>query len=119
LALASDADLLVRAAALEAAAGLDDTALAAAAADGIADPAWQVRTGAARGLAGAPANLAAPHLLTALGDDHLDVRKAAVIALRGFTDRADVRDGLEAATKDVDADVRGYARRILAGRGPA
>ncbi|GAB3866052.1 fumarate reductase/succinate dehydrogenase flavoprotein subunit [Nocardioides maradonensis] len=119
LALAADADLLVRAAALEAAAGVSDPALAAAAADGIADPAWQVRTGAARGLAGAAPDLAAPHLLTALGDDHLDVRKAAVIALRGFTDRADVRDGLETATKDVDADVRGYARRILAGRGPA
>ena len=30
--------------------------------------------------------------------------------------RGDVRDGLELATKDVDADVRGCARRALAGR---
>jgi succinate dehydrogenase/fumarate reductase flavoprotein subunit/HEAT repeat protein len=119
LTLAADPDLLVRAAALEAAAGLGDERLTEACVRGTTDPAWQVRTGAARGLASGDPDTAVPALLVALADEHLDVRKAAVIALRGFTDRPDVRHGLELATKDVDADVRGYARRILSGRGPA
>ena len=56
-------------------------ALAALCAKGLADPAWQVRTGAARGLAAGPGDVAEQALLGALGDAHADVRKAAVISL--------------------------------------
>jgi HEAT repeat protein len=73
-----------------------------------------VRTGAARGLGGCPEEVAVPALLGATTDAHLDVRKAAVIALGGWTRRPDVREALDVATKDSDADVRGYARRQLA-----
>ena len=66
--------------------------------------------------AGCEEEVAVPALLGATVDPHLDVRKAAVIALAGWTCRPDVRDALEAATKDSDADVRGYARRQLARR---
>ncbi|NYJ00611.1 succinate dehydrogenase/fumarate reductase flavoprotein subunit [Nocardioides thalensis] len=112
--LAADDELLVRAAALEAAAGARGAAgLDRRCADALADPAWQVRTGAARGLGGCAEDIAVPALLTAIADPHLDVRKAAVIALAGWTSRPDVRDALEIATKDTDADVRGYARRQL------
>ena len=80
--LAGDADLLVRAAALEATAGLEEaTRLWARAADSVEDAAWQVRVGAARGLAAAPDAVAVAPLLTALGDHHADVRKAAVLSL--------------------------------------
>ena len=49
-------------------------------------------------------------------DTHADVRKAAVITLAAWADRTEASDALERATKDIDADVRGYARRALAGR---
>ncbi len=117
VALAGDDELLVRAAALEAAGGVGGAdGLAARCVAALQDPAWQVRTGAARGLGGCPGELAVPALLGAASDPHLDVRKAAVIALAHWVDRQDVRDALEVATKDTDADVRGYARRQLAGR---
>ncbi|MEZ0578699.1 fumarate reductase/succinate dehydrogenase flavoprotein subunit [Nocardioides sp. MH1] len=112
--LAGDTELLVRAAALEAAAGVGGTdGLDALCVAGLADAAWQVRTGAAKGLGGCAEDLAVPALVGATGDPHLDVRKAAVIALARWTGRPDVRDALEVATKDTDADVRGYARRQL------
>jgi HEAT repeat protein len=112
--LAGDDEPLVRAAALEAAAGVSGAAgLDRLCVDGLAHQAWQVRTGAARGLGGCVEEVAVPALLTAVADPHLDVRKAAVIALGGWTARPDVRDALEIATKDTDADVRGYARRQL------
>ena len=112
--LAVDADLLVRAAALEATAGLGEAPrLWALAATSVADPAWQVRVGAARGLAAAPDAVAVAPLLTALGDPHADVRKAAVLSLAARTTDPEVRDAVERATKDADADVRGYARRAL------
>jgi len=70
--------------------------------------------GAARGLAVAPAGDAVPLLVEAVEDPSADVRKAAVITLSAWTDVPEVVTALELATKDGDADVRGYARRALA-----
>jgi HEAT repeat protein len=115
--LAGDPEPLVRAAALEAAAGLSGVEeLWRQAVAGAQAPEWQVRVGAVRGLAAAPVDLAAPVVARTADDVHADVRKAAVIALGRWAQRPDVRDALELATKDSDADVRGYARRALAGR---
>ncbi|MEU7875836.1 fumarate reductase/succinate dehydrogenase flavoprotein subunit [Dactylosporangium sp. NPDC049140] len=116
LRLARDADPLVRAAALTAAAALGCPGpLAGAAADGLRDPAWQVREGAAAGLAGAPAEVAVRPLLGAAGDGNLDVRRAAVRSLARWAGRFDVAAALRAAAEDPDADVRAYARQGLAG----
>ncbi|TYK48015.1 fumarate reductase/succinate dehydrogenase flavoprotein subunit [Actinomadura decatromicini] len=118
--LLADGDALVRAAALEAAAGigcpppLDDAALAA-----LHDPAWQVRAGAARGLAAAPADVASGALAKALDDPHLDVRKAAVLSLAAFRDVPEVASALDRARSDPDADVRAHARHALADAGAA
>lgn len=76
-------------------------------------PAWQVRVGAARALAGAAADFAVPRLTEALGDAHLDVRKAAVLSLTRLPGEPAIRDALGIALKDTDADVRAYARRAL------
>jgi HEAT repeat protein len=76
-------------------------------------PAWQIREGAARALAGATTELAVPRLAEALSDAHLDVRKAAVLSLTRWSDEAAARDALGIALKDTDADVRAYARRAL------
>lgn len=76
-------------------------------------PAWQVREGAARALAGAPSDFAVPRLTEALGDAHLDVRKAAVLSLARLPGEPAIRDALGLALKDNDADVRAYARRAL------
>ncbi|MGU3498975.1 fumarate reductase/succinate dehydrogenase flavoprotein subunit [Mycobacterium sp. C31M] len=110
-----DRDPLVRAAAL-AALG----ALGGADADvptierALAEPAWQVRVGAARALSGVSAPLAVPSLSRALADAHLDVRKAAVLSLtRWAVSETAARDALGLALKDADADVRAYARRAL------
>ncbi|MEN3540402.1 fumarate reductase/succinate dehydrogenase flavoprotein subunit [Microbispora sp. ZYX-F-249] len=116
--LAADADPLVRAAALEASAGLGRTlqgepAFAEAAVRALADPAWQVRVGAARGLAAADPGLAVEPLVAALADPHLDVRKAAVLALSAWAARPEVAAALHGALGDSDADVRAYARRAL------
>ncbi len=112
--LAGDTEALVRAAALEASAGLSGVEeLWRLAVAGITAPEWQVRVGAARGLAAAPAEVAVPPLVSAVEDPHADVRKAAVITLARWADRPDVAEALERATKDADADVRGYARRAL------
>ena len=112
--LAGDSEPLVRAAALEASAGLSGVEeLWRLAAAGLAAPEWQVRVGAARGLAAAPAEVAVPPLASAVEDPHADVRKAAVITVAGWADRPDVAEALERASKDTDADVRGYARRAL------
>ncbi|WIX87235.1 fumarate reductase/succinate dehydrogenase flavoprotein subunit [Amycolatopsis sp. DG1A-15b] len=113
-ALAVDPDLLVRAAALTAAADLGcggdlpDLAVAAA-----ADPAWQVRRGAATALGA----LAAPSepLLGALEDEHPNVRRAAVQALGKWADSAEVAARLRARRCDSDADVRAYTRMALGG----
>lgn len=112
--LAGDGDILVRAAALEALAGVGcPPPFDALAVEALHDPAWQVRTGAARGLAAAP-DVANGPLIKALDDPHLDVRKAAVISLSGRSADPEVAEALRAARDDTDADVRAYARRALA-----
>ncbi|MFF0817149.1 fumarate reductase/succinate dehydrogenase flavoprotein subunit [Rhodococcus sp. NPDC003318] len=112
--LLSDRDALVRAAALTALTTLGcagpDTESAVAA---LRDSAWQVRQGAARALAAADPKLAVPALTSAAHDPHLDVRKAAVMALTEHTGHPDVVEVLERALDDPDADVRAYARRAL------
>jgi succinate dehydrogenase/fumarate reductase flavoprotein subunit/HEAT repeat protein len=116
-ALIADPDPLVRAAALAALGELgcrqDDFAAIERA---LRAPAWQVREGAARALSGASEELAAPAvsgLFAALGDPHLDVRKAAVLSLTRWAGEPAARDALGTALKDSDADVRAYARRAL------
>ncbi|MCP2293814.1 Succinate dehydrogenase/fumarate reductase, flavoprotein subunit [Nocardia amikacinitolerans] len=113
-ALSTDRDPLVRASALTAFAALgadsdDATDLSAA----LRDSAWQVRVGAARGLAGAAPDLAVPLLAEALLDPHLDVRKAAVLSLSTWRTTEFARDALKRAIDDTDADVRAYARRAV------
>lgn len=113
-ALIADPDPLVRAAALAALGELGcrpaDFANVKAA---LRAPAWQVREGAARALAGAPADVAVPALAEALADAHLDVRKASVLSLTRWAGEPAARDALSIALKDGDADVRAYARRAL------
>ncbi|MCZ4558247.1 fumarate reductase/succinate dehydrogenase flavoprotein subunit [Rhodococcus maanshanensis] len=115
--LAFDRDPLVRAAALAAFASLrpteNDVALAVA---GLTESAWQIRQGAARALAGALPENAVPALETALGDVHLDVRKAAVLTLTTWTEDPAAQQVLRIAIDDSDADVRAYARRALTER---
>ncbi len=112
--LAADGEPLVRAAALEAVSGLTEVdALWDLCLSGLEAPEWQVRVGAARGLASAPTLVVAPVLAGAVNDPSADVRKAAVITLTGHAHHPDAADALERATKDTDADVRGYARRAL------
>lgn len=112
--LVADTDPLVRAAGLaalgEIGCGQDDYA---AVKQALRAPAWQVREGAARALAGAAADFALPQLSEALSDAHLDVRKAAVLSLTRWAAEPDARDALGIALKDSDADVRAYARRAL------
>lgn len=113
--LAEDSDVLVRAAALSAMAHTGCTEQAAALArTALADPAWQIRQGAAAALAVADPQEAVAPLITATKDSNLDVRKAAVRALGGLSaGRPEVRTALEAAVDDVDADVRAFARMGL------
>ena len=61
----------------------------------------------------APA-VAVPTLSQALTDQHLDVRKAAVLSLtRWATSESAAREALGVALDDGDADVRAYARQAL------
>ncbi|OBH01511.1 fumarate reductase/succinate dehydrogenase flavoprotein subunit [Mycobacterium sp. E136] len=113
--LVADTDPLVRAAALSAlgavGCGDDDEP---GVREALTAPAWQVREGAARALAGAAPAVAVPTLSRALSDQHLDVRKAAVLSLtRWAASEQAARDALEIALKDGDADVRAYARQAL------
>ncbi|MEV5833270.1 fumarate reductase/succinate dehydrogenase flavoprotein subunit [Nocardia sp. NPDC052112] len=112
--LADDPDPLVRAAALAAFANLvvaqDDTALLVSA---FRHSAWQVRVGAARGLAGTDPDFGVTPLSDALRDPHLDVRKAAVLSLATWPHSSAAHDALKLAIDDSDADVRAYARRAL------
>ncbi|GAB2526465.1 fumarate reductase/succinate dehydrogenase flavoprotein subunit [Nocardia heshunensis] len=112
--LLGDRDPLVRAAALTALGRLGtvvDTATLTAA---LGDSAWQIREGAARGLAAVGPDHAAEPLRTALADIHPDIRKAAVLTLSTWPESAAARVALDAALADSDADVRAYARRALA-----
>ena len=111
-ALVDDRDPLVRAAALTAFASLGcDDVDAAIVAVALKESAWQVRQGAARGLAGAKAEAAVAPLTVALEDPHLDVRKAAVLSLSVWPDDAAAQASLLVAENDTDSDVRAYARR--------
>jgi len=115
-ALIADPDPLVRAAALAALGELGCTDEDFAAVEqALRAPAWQVRVGAARALSGAPTAFAVPRLSEVLVDEHLDVRKAAVLSLTRWAGDVAARDALRIAGKDSDADVRAYARRALAG----
>ncbi|OBG66201.1 fumarate reductase/succinate dehydrogenase flavoprotein subunit [Mycobacterium sp. E3339] len=113
-ALTADPDPLVRAAALaalgEIGCGPENVAAVESA---LRAPAWQVRQGAARALAGATPGVAVPAITEALADAHLDVRKAAVLSLTRWAGEPAARDALGLALKDTDADVRAYARRAL------
>ncbi|NGX07727.1 fumarate reductase/succinate dehydrogenase flavoprotein subunit [Mycobacteroides franklinii] len=115
-ALVGDGDPLVRAAALTAlgALGVDEQILDAVE-EALRAPAWQIRQGAVRALAGASSAHAVPPLARALSDAHLDVRKSAVLSLSQWvsTEPA-VREALTGALHDGDADVRAYARQALA-----
>ncbi|OHU28972.1 fumarate reductase/succinate dehydrogenase flavoprotein subunit [Mycobacteroides franklinii] len=115
-ALVGDGDPLVRAAALTAlgALGVDEQILDAVE-EALRAPAWQIRQGAVRALAGASSAHAVPPLARALSDAHLDVRKSAVLSLSQWvsTEPA-VREALTGALQDGDADVRAYARQALA-----
>ncbi|MEU8899162.1 fumarate reductase/succinate dehydrogenase flavoprotein subunit [Nocardia sp. NPDC048505] len=112
--LAADRDPLVRAAALAAFGSLGSAAPdRAELTTALRDSAWQVRVGAARGLAGADPDAAVPILTGALEDPHLDVRKAVVLALATWPEHDLVQDALRRAAEDTDADVRAYARRSL------
>lgn len=119
--LARDPDKLVRAAAWEAASGLAaDPELTAAALEAAEDAAWQVRKGAALAVGGlAPGSPSEPSiaaaLISLLGDEHADVRKAAVDGLKTRTGHAHVDHALAKAADDSDADVRAYARRLISG----
>ncbi|OBK49980.1 fumarate reductase/succinate dehydrogenase flavoprotein subunit [Mycobacterium sp. 1081908.1] len=117
-ALIADPDPLVRAAALAALGELGcGEADLGAVEKALRAPAWQVREGAARALAGAAAGVALPLLSEALSDAHLDVRKAAVLSLTRWAGEPAARDALSIALKDGDADVRAYARRAVEGNG--
>ncbi|WP_280232944.1 fumarate reductase/succinate dehydrogenase flavoprotein subunit [Nocardia cyriacigeorgica] len=114
--LAADRDPLVRAAALAAFAALGtDVDTTAELVTALRHSAWQVRVGAARGLVGADPEFALPALTDALSDPHLDVRKAAVLALSHWAGLDAARIALKQAVDDPDADVRAYARRALTG----
>ncbi|MFG2964480.1 fumarate reductase/succinate dehydrogenase flavoprotein subunit [Streptomyces sp. NPDC048288] len=112
--LTGDADVLVRGAAYEALGGVGcPPPLAEAAVAASADPAWQVRVGAARALGAAGAAVAVPALAKVLADPNADVRKAAVLALTRHAGVEEARAALATATADSDADVRAYAARGL------
>jgi HEAT repeat protein len=112
--LVGDIDPLVRAASLAALGQLGcSQGDYAAIKQALRAPAWQVREGAARALGGAPVDFAVPQLAEALGDTHLDVRKAAVLSLTRWSGEPAAQDALGIALKDGDADVRAYARRAL------
>ncbi|WP_406007368.1 fumarate reductase/succinate dehydrogenase flavoprotein subunit [Streptomyces sp. NBC_00637] len=112
--LVDDTDALVRAAAYGALGTTGCPApLAARAVSALADPAWQVRAGAATALSVAHPDTALPVLAKALADPNADVRKAAVLALTRHRASEAARAALATATTDSDADVRAYATRAL------
>ncbi|ORB53265.1 fumarate reductase/succinate dehydrogenase flavoprotein subunit [Mycobacteroides saopaulense] len=115
-ALVSDRDPLVRAAALTAIGTLGvDEGIFDAVEEALRAPAWQIRQGAVRALAGASPEQALPPLGRALADPHLDVRKSAVLSLSQWASAEPAaREALTGALVDGDADVRAYARQALA-----
>ncbi|MFH8802558.1 fumarate reductase/succinate dehydrogenase flavoprotein subunit [Streptomyces sp. NPDC017936] len=112
--LTEDDDALVRGAAYAALGSTGCPApLTARAVAALADPAWQVRSGAATALSAAVPEVAVPALAKALADPNADVRKAAVLSLTRHRRTEDARAALATATSDADADVRAYAARAL------
>ncbi|MEV8554183.1 fumarate reductase/succinate dehydrogenase flavoprotein subunit [Streptomyces glaucescens] len=112
--LVDDPDALVRAAAYAALGTVGCPApLADRAERALADPAWQVRAGAATALSLAEPGPAVRALAKAVADPNADVRKAAVLALTRHRTAEEARTALAAATGDPDADVRAYAARAL------
>ncbi|MEU3605537.1 fumarate reductase/succinate dehydrogenase flavoprotein subunit [Streptomyces sp. NPDC035033] len=110
--LLDDADPLVRGAALAALAATGcPPRYAARAVAALADPAWQVRSGAATALRAAPPAEAVPALAGTLADPNPDVRKAAVLSLLRHRADPGARAALATVTADPDADVRAYASR--------
>jgi succinate dehydrogenase/fumarate reductase flavoprotein subunit/HEAT repeat protein len=111
--LIQDRDILVRAAALAALSTAGCPApYGTVAVTALADPAWQVRAGAATALGAAAPGLAVPPLAKALQDPNADVRKAAVLALLKHPADTEARAALATAVQDTDADVRAYAGRV-------
>lgn len=83
-------------------------------AGGDGHPDWRVREAAATALSAAAPDTAAEHLLAAVDDTNLDVRKAAVRSLAQLAPvHPDVPAALRRAGEDPDADVRAYARQAL------
>lgn len=113
--LCGDPDLRVRVAAVEgyAAVGCPPSSLPHVLGATDAAP-WELRKASAMALQAVGVETAVPVLLVLCLDAHMDVRRAAVQSLARWADRADVRQALEAATADPDADVRGHARLALA-----
>ncbi|MGW2043677.1 fumarate reductase/succinate dehydrogenase flavoprotein subunit [Streptomyces sp. NPDC001858] len=112
--LIGDQDALVRGAAYAALGATGcPVPLAARAVTALADPAWQVRAGAATALSVAHPETAVPVLAKTLADPNADVRKAAVLALTRHRASQTARAALATATTDSDADVRAYATRAL------
>ncbi|MEU0403378.1 fumarate reductase/succinate dehydrogenase flavoprotein subunit [Streptomyces sp. NPDC006197] len=110
--LLDDADPLVRGAALAALAATGcPPGYAARAAAALADPAWQVRAGAATALRSALSAEAVPALAKTLADPNADVRKAAVLSLLRHSADPEARAALATAAADPDADIRAYASR--------
>ncbi|WP_264202913.1 fumarate reductase/succinate dehydrogenase flavoprotein subunit [Streptomyces bambusae] len=111
--LLDDSDPLVRAAALTALATTGcPPPYAARATAALADPAWQVRAGAATALRAAPADLSVRALGRTVSDPNADVRKAAVLSLLPHRSVPEARTTLAtAAATDPDADIRAYASR--------
>ncbi|NMO04447.1 fumarate reductase/succinate dehydrogenase flavoprotein subunit [Gordonia sp. TBRC 11910] len=109
--LAADPDPLVRAAGLAALATLGEADVdAKLLRKALRDNAWQVRKGAATGLAVAPGAETVTALEPLVTDPHGDVRKAAITTLRPWADQPGVEALLEQARTDEDADVRAVAR---------
>lgn len=101
--LSTDPDPLVRAAAFEAADQLGcPVPLDRAAVQALADPAWQVRRGAALALTTVTREVAIEALVPASRDAHLDVRTAAVGSLSRWAGDPDVSVALKAALDDSD-----------------
>lgn len=113
-----DADVRVRAAALESLATLGCAArFVPRVIVAVTDAAWEVRKGAVMALGATVGEVsdAVDGLLRAVQDENLDVRKAAVQSLGQWARRrVDVHAALVSARDDPDADVRGYARLALA-----